>query len=108
MEINIDSLGLQHSELIFAFLIYAYRFQTEAVANLSIIFFLWSIVSGVLRMFSTDDKFSQELQDFFQGNQNFSIKEFTRDNGFYLNSSTLLSCEFFGKKCHPKVTFLFL
>ncbi|XP_032080583.1 acid-sensing ion channel 5 isoform X2 [Thamnophis elegans] len=78
------------------------RFQTQAVANLSIVFFLWSIVSGVLRMFSTDDKFSQELQDFFQGNQNFSIKEFTRDNGFYLNSSTLLSCEFFGKKCHPK------
>ncbi|XP_067408091.1 acid-sensing ion channel 5 [Emydura macquarii macquarii] len=78
------------------------RFQTHAVANLSIIFFLWSIVSGVLHAFDTHNKFFQELTDFLQGNQNFSIKEFTRNNGFYLNNSTLLECDFFGKPCYPE------
>ncbi|XP_050802468.1 acid-sensing ion channel 5 [Gopherus flavomarginatus] len=78
------------------------RFQVHAVANLSIIFFLWSIVSGVLHAFDTDNKFSQELKDFLQGNQNFSIEEFTRNNGFYLNSSTLLECDFFGQPCYPE------
>uniref|UniRef100_A0A8D0BCK1 Bile acid-sensitive ion channel n=1 Tax=Salvator merianae TaxID=96440 RepID=A0A8D0BCK1_SALMN len=79
------------------------RFQTQAVANLSIIFFLWSIVSGVLHMFDIGSTiFGQELTDFVQGNQNFSIKEFTRNNGFYLNKSTLLECDFFGKPCYPE------
>ncbi|XP_030048090.1 bile acid-sensitive ion channel [Microcaecilia unicolor] len=80
------------------------RYQTQAVANLSIVFFLWSIVSAVLH-FSTVDgnsKFSQEISEFLQGNQNFSIKEFTRNYGFYLNNSTLLKCEYFGKPCYPK------
>ncbi|CAM2113105.1 unnamed protein product [Caretta caretta] len=77
------------------------RFQAHAVANLSIVFFLWSIVAGVLRTF-TIDKFSQELTDFLQGHQNFSIKEFTRNNGFYLNNSTLLECDFFGQPCYPE------
>ncbi|XP_042326037.1 acid-sensing ion channel 5 isoform X2 [Sceloporus undulatus] len=78
------------------------RFQTQAVANLSIIVFLWSIVSEVLHMFHIGDTFDQELTKFLQGNQNFSIKEFTRNNGFYLNASTLLDCEFFGKPCFPE------
>uniref|UniRef100_A0A8D2IQ26 Bile acid-sensitive ion channel n=2 Tax=Varanus komodoensis TaxID=61221 RepID=A0A8D2IQ26_VARKO len=78
------------------------RFQTEAVANLSIIFFLWSIVSGVLHMFDIGEKFGQELHYFLRGNQNFSIKEFTRNNGFFLNNNTLLNCEYFGKPCYPK------
>ncbi|XP_048364692.1 acid-sensing ion channel 5 [Sphaerodactylus townsendi] len=78
------------------------RYQTQAVANLSIIFFLWSIVSGVLHFLDAEDKFGQELSDFLQRNQNFSIKEFTRNNGFYLNNSTLLECEFFGKTCYPQ------
>lgn len=85
-----------------------HRFQTQAVANLSIIFFLWSIVSGVLYMFNFGDKSGQELADFLQGNQNFSIKEFTRHNGFYLDNSTLLDCEYFGKPCYPEVLFLVL
>nr|XP_009675539.1 PREDICTED: acid-sensing ion channel 5 [Struthio camelus australis] len=78
------------------------RFQAHAVINLRIIFFLWSIVSGVLQEIAMKDNFSQELNDFLLGNQNFSIKEFTRENGFYLNSSTLLECEFFGKPCYPE------
>ncbi|XP_068798475.1 acid-sensing ion channel 5 [Struthio camelus] len=78
------------------------RFQAHAVINLRIIFFLWSIVSGVLQEIAMKDNFSQELNAFLLGNQNFSIKEFTRENGFYLNSSTLLECEFFGKPCYPE------
>ncbi|XP_053258686.1 acid-sensing ion channel 5 [Podarcis raffonei] len=78
------------------------RFQTQAVANLSAIFFLWSIVSGVLHLFDTRETFGQEIKDFLQGNQNFSIKEFTRNNGFYLNNSTLLDCEYFGEPCYPE------
>uniref|UniRef100_K7GH96 Bile acid-sensitive ion channel n=1 Tax=Pelodiscus sinensis TaxID=13735 RepID=K7GH96_PELSI len=77
------------------------RFQTHAVANLKIVFFLWSIVSGVLHAFYSN-KFSQELNDFLLGHQNFSIKEFTRNNGFYLNNSTLLECDFFGQPCYPE------
>ncbi|XP_062430804.1 acid-sensing ion channel 5 [Rhea pennata] len=78
------------------------RFQAHAVTNLRIIYFLWSIVSGVLQEIAMKDNFSQELNDFLTGNQNFSIKEFTRENGFYLNRSTLLECEFFGKPCYPE------
>ncbi|OXB70046.1 UNVERIFIED_CONTAM: hypothetical protein H355_002792 [Colinus virginianus] len=78
------------------------RFQTHAVSNLQIIFFLWNIVSGNVKKFAIEDKYFQELNGFLHRNQNFSIKEFTRENGFYLNGSTLLECEFFGKTCHPK------
>lgn len=53
-----------------------------------------------------DDKYFQELNYFLLGNQNFSIKDFTRENGFYLNSSTLLECDFFGKPCYPQVCLL--
>ncbi|KAH0616057.1 hypothetical protein JD844_026865 [Phrynosoma platyrhinos] len=97
---NATSIATEESESYTIFLIC--RFQAQAVANLSIIVFLWSIVSEVLHMFYTGDKFDQELTKFLQGNQNFSIKEFTRNNGFYLNASTLLECEFFGKPCFPE------
>jgi len=67
------------------------------------------MVYGALPKFPMEDKYSQELNDFLLGNQNFSIKEFTRKNGFYLNSSTLIECEFFGKPCYPQVnTFILL
>ncbi|KFQ29376.1 Acid-sensing ion channel 5, partial [Merops nubicus] len=78
------------------------RFQTHAVSNLKMIFLIWNVVSGVLKKFVMEDKYSQELNDFLHENQNFSIKEFTRKNGFYLNSSTLLECDFFGKPCYPQ------
>ncbi|XP_069486423.1 acid-sensing ion channel 5 [Ambystoma mexicanum] len=80
------------------------RFQTQAVANLSVIFFLWSIVSTVLHVSTSENnsKIAQEIADFLQLHQNFSIKEFTRNNGFYLDNSTLLSCDFFGKPCYPE------
>ncbi|KAM9030516.1 bile acid-sensitive ion channel isoform 2-T2 [Ara ararauna] len=81
------------------------RFQAQAVSNLKIIFFIWNIVSGVLHNFSMENKYSQELNDFLLGNQNFSIKEFTKKNGFYLNSSTLLECDFFGNPCYPQERF---
>uniref|UniRef100_A0A8C3QG47 Acid sensing ion channel subunit family member 5 n=1 Tax=Cyanoderma ruficeps TaxID=181631 RepID=A0A8C3QG47_9PASS len=80
------------------------RFQAHAVSNLKAIFFVWNIVSAILQKFSMDDKYFQELNYFLLGNQNFSIKDFTRENGFYLNSSTLLECDFFGKPCYPQVS----
>ncbi|NXN97176.1 ASIC5 protein, partial [Rhinopomastus cyanomelas] len=78
------------------------RFQAHAVDNLKIVYIIWSIVSGVLKKIGKEDKISQQLNYFLTRNQNFSIKEFTRKNGFYLNSSTLLECEFFGKPCYPQ------
>ncbi|KAK2542823.1 Asic5 [Columba livia] len=78
------------------------RFQAHAVSNLKIIFLIWNIVSGAQHKSHVEEKYSQELHDFLLGNQNFSIKEFTRKNGFYLNSSTLLECDFFGKPCNPQ------
>ncbi|KAL2305023.1 hypothetical protein Nmel_006992, partial [Mimus melanotis] len=78
------------------------RFQAHAVSNLKVIFLLWNIVSAILQKFAMEYKYSQELNDFLLGNQNFSIKDFTRKNGFYLNSSTLLECDFFGKPCYPQ------
>ncbi|CAN2388760.1 proton channel activity [Pristimantis euphronides] len=80
------------------------RYQTNAVNNLSIAFFMWHIVSTVL-LFSNDGKYSnnlQELIDFLQLNQNFSIKDFTKQHGFYINSNTLLKCDFFGIPCYPE------
>lgn len=99
--LEISPVVLQNSTQFF--LLPTDRFQAQAVNNLKIIFFIWNIVSGVLKKIGMEDKHSQELNDFLLGNQNFSIKEFTRKNGFYLNSSTLLECEFFGKPCYPQV-----
>ncbi|NXT11277.1 ASIC5 protein, partial [Prunella fulvescens] len=78
------------------------RFQAHAVSNMKVIFLIWNIVSAIVQKFAMEDKYSQELNDFLLGNQNFSIKDFTRKNGFYLNSSTLLECDFFGKPCYPQ------
>ncbi|KAM4900734.1 bile acid-sensitive ion channel [Sylvia borin] len=78
------------------------RFQAHAVSNLKTIFFIWNVVSAILKKISMEDKYFQELNYFLLGNQNFSIKDFTRENGFYLNSSTLLECDFFGKPCYPQ------
>uniref|UniRef100_A0A8C5YAU0 Bile acid-sensitive ion channel n=2 Tax=Microcebus murinus TaxID=30608 RepID=A0A8C5YAU0_MICMU len=80
------------------------RFQTDAVAKFSVIFFLWHIVSKVLhhQEISANSTGSEEAADFVKSHQNFSIAEFIRNNGFYLNSSTLLDCDFFGMPCGPK------
>ncbi|XP_042524340.1 acid-sensing ion channel 5 [Dipodomys spectabilis] len=80
------------------------RFQTDAVAKFGIIFFLWDIVSKVLHLQETRVNFtdSNEAIDFAVSHQNFSITEFVKNNGFYLNNSTLLDCDFFGMPCSPK------
>ncbi|XP_075050512.1 bile acid-sensitive ion channel [Mixophyes fleayi] len=77
------------------------RFQTSAVNNLSVAFFMWNIVSTVLN-FSNAGKDMQEVIDFLQLHQNFSIKDFTKNYGFYLNNRTLLKCDFFGIPCYPE------
>ncbi|XP_075193909.1 bile acid-sensitive ion channel [Anomaloglossus baeobatrachus] len=80
------------------------RYQTNAVNNLSIAFLMWNIVSTVLH-FSNNGENSDNLQeviDFLQLNQNFSIKDFTKNHGFYINNSTLLKCNFFGIPCYPE------
>ncbi|XP_040276454.1 acid-sensing ion channel 5 isoform X2 [Bufo bufo] len=80
------------------------RYQTNAVNNLSIAFFMWNIVSTVLH-FSNAGEISHNLQeviDFLQLNQNFSIKDFTKNYGFYINNSTLLKCDFYGMPCYPE------
>lgn len=81
------------------------RFQAGAAATFGIIFFLWNIVSKVLHLqeISTNSTGSKEAIDFLASERNFSITEFVKENGFYLNSSTLLECEFFGKPCGPEV-----
>lgn len=81
------------------------RFQAEAVSKFGIIFFLWDVVSKVLRLqeVSGNITHSQETLDFVTSHQNFSITEFVKNNGFYLNRDTLLDCKFFGKPCGPKV-----
>ncbi|XP_010812142.2 acid-sensing ion channel 5 [Bos taurus] len=80
------------------------RFQAGAAATFGIIFFLWNIVSKVLHLqeISTNSTGSKEAIDFLASERNFSITEFVKENGFYLNSSTLLECEFFGKPCGPE------
>ncbi|KAM8939461.1 acid-sensing ion channel 5-like [Pelodytes ibericus] len=80
------------------------RFQTKAVTNLSIAFFMWNIVSAVLHSPNSGNDVTDlhEVTDFLQRNQNFSIKEFTKNNGFYLNNSTLLKCSYFGIPCSEK------
>ncbi|XP_016863780.1 bile acid-sensitive ion channel isoform X1 [Homo sapiens] len=83
------------------------RFQTDAVAKFGVIFFLWHIVSKVLHLqeITANSTGSREATDFAASHQNFSIVEFIRNKGFYLNNSTLLDCEFFGKPCSPKEAF---
>ncbi|KAM4706607.1 bile acid-sensitive ion channel [Discoglossus pictus] len=77
-------------------------YQTQAVNNLSVAFFLWNMVSAVLHLSRILFESSQEVTDFLQSNQNFSIKEFTQKHGFYLDNSTLLKCNFFGSPCYPE------
>ncbi|KAH0509881.1 Acid-sensing ion channel 5 [Microtus ochrogaster] len=83
------------------------RFQAEAVSKFGIIFFLWDVVSKVLRLqeVSGNITHSPEALDFVTSHQNFSITEFVKNNGFYLNQDTLLDCKFFGKPCGPKEEF---
>ncbi|KAL0593882.1 Acid-sensing ion channel 5, partial [Plecturocebus cupreus] len=80
------------------------RFQTDAVAKFGVIIFLWHIVSKVLHLqeITANSTDIREATDFVASHQNFSIKEFIRNRGFYLNDSTLLDCDFFGKPCSPK------
>uniref|UniRef100_A0A6I9M077 Bile acid-sensitive ion channel n=1 Tax=Peromyscus maniculatus bairdii TaxID=230844 RepID=A0A6I9M077_PERMB len=80
------------------------RFQTEAVSKFGIIVFLWDVVSKVLRLqeISGNHTESSETLDFVTSHQNFSITEFVKNNGFFLNQDTLLHCDFFGKPCGPK------
>lgn len=87
----------------------ANRFQTDAVAKFGVIFFLWHIVSKVLHLRKITANFtgSTEATDFSASHQNFSIAEFIRNKGFYLDNSTLLDCDFFGKPCSPKVTIFY-
>ncbi|CAH2301228.1 acid-sensing ion channel 5 [Pelobates cultripes] len=65
---------------------------------------MWNVVSAVLLSTSIDaeENHLQEVIDFLQRNQNFSIKEFTRNYGFYLNKSTLLKCSYFGVPCYAE------
>ncbi|XP_073505578.1 acid-sensing ion channel 5 [Phyllobates terribilis] len=80
------------------------RYQTNAVNNLSIAFLMWNIVSTVLHFSNSGENFDslQEVIDFLQLNQNFSIKDFTKNHGFYINNRTLLKCNFFGIPCYPE------
>ncbi|XP_047575864.1 acid-sensing ion channel 5 isoform X3 [Lutra lutra] len=80
------------------------RFQTEAAAKFGIIFFLWNIVYKVLHLQEIRSNYTgfKDAIDFLTSHQNFSITEFVKKNGFYLNSSTLLECDFFGKPCGPQ------
>ncbi|XP_045058476.2 acid-sensing ion channel 5 isoform X6 [Desmodus rotundus] len=77
------------------------RFQTDAVTKFGSIFILWNIVSKVLHFqeISANSTGFKEAIDFLESQQNFSITEFVKKNGFYLNNSTLLACDFFGKPC---------
>ncbi|EHB10266.1 Amiloride-sensitive cation channel 5 [Heterocephalus glaber] len=83
------------------------RFKTDAVARFGIIYFLWDIVSKVFHVqeINANSTDSQQAIDFVSTHQNFSITEFVKNNGFYLNSSTLLACEFFGMPCGPEEEF---
>ncbi|KAM9238199.1 bile acid-sensitive ion channel [Dugong dugon] len=80
------------------------RFQTDPVAKFEVAFFLWNIVSKVLQLqkISANSIGSKKAIDFLRSNQNFSTMEFVKKNGFYLNNSTLLECDFFGMRCGPK------
>uniref|UniRef100_G3SLY3 Acid sensing ion channel subunit family member 5 n=1 Tax=Loxodonta africana TaxID=9785 RepID=G3SLY3_LOXAF len=80
------------------------RFQTDPVGKFDVIFFLWNIVSKVLHLQEISANYTslKKAIDFLRSNQNFSTMEFVKRNGFYLNNSTLLECDFFGMRCGPK------
>nr|XP_002716931.1 acid-sensing ion channel 5 [Oryctolagus cuniculus] len=80
------------------------RFQSDAVAKFGMVILLWDIVSKVIHLqdIGANSTASKEAMDFVASHQNFSITEFVRNNGFYLNNNTLLKCQFFGKPCGPK------
>nr|XP_003477033.1 acid-sensing ion channel 5 [Cavia porcellus] len=80
------------------------RFKTDAVVRFGNIFYLWSIVSKVFGVQEINANFtdSQKVIDFVETHQNFSITEFVKNNGFFLNRSTLLACDFFGMRCGPE------
>ncbi|XP_006884553.1 PREDICTED: acid-sensing ion channel 5 [Elephantulus edwardii] len=80
------------------------RFQADPATKFSVIFFLWNIVSKVLHLqeIKANSTDSKEAIDFLTSHQNFSITDFVKENGFYLNNTTLLECDFFGKQCSPK------
>ncbi|KAF5923437.1 hypothetical protein HPG69_006608 [Diceros bicornis minor] len=83
------------------------RFQTYAVAKFGVIFSLWTVVSKVLHLqeISANSTGSKKAIDFLASHQNFSIADFVKKNGFYLNNSTLLDCDFYGKPCGPQAEF---
>uniref|UniRef100_A0A8C9JPM4 Acid sensing ion channel subunit family member 5 n=1 Tax=Panthera tigris altaica TaxID=74533 RepID=A0A8C9JPM4_PANTA len=98
-----------YAEKVFALLNIAFistnRFQTDVTAKFSIIFFLRNIVSNVLYLQEIRSNYTgfKDAIDFFASYQNFSITEFVKKkNGLYLNNSTLLECDFFGKPCGPQ------
>ncbi|XP_041595070.1 acid-sensing ion channel 5 [Vulpes lagopus] len=80
------------------------RFRTEAAAKFGVIFFLWNIVYKVVHLQEIRSNYSgfKDATDFLESHQNFSITEFVKKNGFYLNNRTLLECNFFGKPCGPQ------
>uniref|UniRef100_UPI00398E3DC2 acid-sensing ion channel 5-like n=1 Tax=Pristiophorus japonicus TaxID=55135 RepID=UPI00398E3DC2 len=80
------------------------RYQAQAVTNMNIIYILWTIVCAVISIAQSygNSNTSQDIQDFFQGNPTFSIKNFTKEYGYQLDNSTLLKCDFFGEPCYPK------
>ncbi|XP_078388799.1 bile acid-sensitive ion channel-like [Cetorhinus maximus] len=80
------------------------RYQAQAVANMNIIYMLWSIVCVALRIVQSggNSSISQEILDFLQGNPSFSIKNFTKKYGYQLDDSTLLKCDYFGEPCYAK------
>jgi acid-sensing ion channel 5 len=81
------------------------RFQTVAVARFGIVIFLWDMVSKVLHIqeIRINSTKPEEAAHFITSHQNFSITDFVKNNGFYLDNSTLLDCDFFGMPCGPKV-----
>ncbi|CAK7305972.1 Acid-sensing ion channel 5 [Vulpes lagopus] len=82
-------------------------FRTEAAAKFGVIFFLWNIVYKVVHLQEIRSNYSgfKDATDFLESHQNFSITEFVKKNGFYLNNRTLLECNFFGKPCGPQGEF---
>ncbi|XP_042195484.1 acid-sensing ion channel 5-like [Callorhinchus milii] len=78
------------------------RYQEKAVANVSIIYLLWKIVSAVLSIDAGDgNNIPESVNNFLQGNESFSIKNFTKEHGYQLDNSTLLQCDFSGEPCYP-------
>ncbi|XP_043564749.1 acid-sensing ion channel 5-like [Chiloscyllium plagiosum] len=80
------------------------RYQSKAVANMNVIYMLWSIVCAALSISQSDgnSSTSQEILDFLRGNPTFSIKNFTKKYGYQIDNTTLIKCDFFGEPCYPK------